>query len=347
MNESEHLLPLVSLNPRKRVLTHPVMVRGRPFDPTSPQDAHFEVIPSNTPGIMFDVGGVRIPYAPQYIEARDSGLWRMLVLKHPDYDFQIFLLEHLGGALRAMGLEDGVTIKIGESCRGRLTSSNAPFFWFKRKTYWIPVTWPGIQGFVQQLLPHCSEVPGPQKIISVTGRHMHEIFDPKYNIHRRMTIEQCSEFRVRVESALQTDMPNCPESTPIEVWENDLSSFLHARAMMRLSSTHKNPAMRLVISLALQSLLWWFNLRSSGMTHQTYVRARYLHTAQDIINLMWSEFREWANEHLYHNVLDLLGEIIAFLQGAHFHGKITLENTNHVFRMEALRALLIPEILWE
>lgn len=74
MNESEHLLPLVSLNPRKRVLTHPVMVRGRPFDPTSPQDAHFEVIPSNTPGIMFDVGGVRIPYAPQYIEARDSGL---------------------------------------------------------------------------------------------------------------------------------------------------------------------------------------------------------------------------------------------------------------------------------
>lgn len=52
----------------------------------------------------------------------------MLVLKHPDYDFQIFLLEHLGGALRAMGLEDGVTIKIGESCRGRLTSSNAPFF---------------------------------------------------------------------------------------------------------------------------------------------------------------------------------------------------------------------------
>lgn len=52
----------------------------------------------------------------------------MLVLRHPDHDFQVFLLEHLGGALRAIGLEDGITIKIGESCRGRLTSSHVPFF---------------------------------------------------------------------------------------------------------------------------------------------------------------------------------------------------------------------------
>lgn len=75
-----------------------------------------------------------------------------------------------------------------------------------------------------------------------------------------MIIEECSEFRVRVESALQPDMPNCPQSTPIEVGQNDLSKFLHARAMMRLSSTHKNPIMRLMISLALQMLLWGFNL---------------------------------------------------------------------------------------
>lgn len=74
MNASEQVLPLVSLNPRKRTLTQPVTVYGRPFDPTSPQDAHFEVIPSNTPGIIFDVGGVLIPYTHECIEARDSGL---------------------------------------------------------------------------------------------------------------------------------------------------------------------------------------------------------------------------------------------------------------------------------
>lgn len=74
MNAPEQLLSLVSLNPPKRVLTHPVTVHGRPFDPTSPQDTHFEVIPSNTPGITFDVGGVRIPYSHEFIEARDSTL---------------------------------------------------------------------------------------------------------------------------------------------------------------------------------------------------------------------------------------------------------------------------------
>lgn len=75
-----------------------------------------------------------------------------------------------------------------------------------------------------------------------------------------MTIEPCEQFRVRVESALQPDMPNCPKSEPVEVGENELAQFLHARAMMRLSSTHKNPAIRVSLSMALQVLLWVFNI---------------------------------------------------------------------------------------
>ncbi len=55
---------------------------------------------------------------------------------------------------------------------------------------------------------------------------------------------------------------------------------------MRLSSTHKKPAIRLTLSIALQVLLWFFNLGSSGMTHKTYIRARYRHTPEDIIGMM-------------------------------------------------------------
>lgn len=346
MHISESFSPLVSLNPPSRILNQKVTVRGRPFDPTAPQDAYFDIIPSDVPGIFFEVEWVKVPYSIDHIEAMDSGLGRMLVLRSPEHDFQIFLLEHLCGALRAIGLDNGITIQIGASCKGPLTSSHFPFFWFKKNTYWIPVTWPGIEWFVQQILPHCSDKEETRRVIEVTRQDTFELFDDKYGIERKMTIVPCSEFRVRVESALQPDMPNCPNSMPIEIWENEISQFLHARAMMRLSSTHKKPAIRLTLSIALQVLLWFFNLGSSGMTHKTYIRARYRHTPKDIIGMMWAEFRAGWNEHLYHNVLDLLGEVLVFFAWARFQWKIILENTNHVFRMAALKHLILP-LIWK
>lgn len=55
MHTSESFSPLVSLNPPPRILNQKVTVRGRPFDPTAPQDAYFDIIPSDVPGIFFEV----------------------------------------------------------------------------------------------------------------------------------------------------------------------------------------------------------------------------------------------------------------------------------------------------
>lgn len=116
------------MNPPQRTLIKPVKVYGKPFDPTAPQNAYFEVEPSDQSGIVFEVEGVQIPYNSDNVHAMDSGLGRMLILSHPDHDFQVFLLEHLAGALRVMGLDNGIKIKIGKSCKGWLTSSKMPFF---------------------------------------------------------------------------------------------------------------------------------------------------------------------------------------------------------------------------
>lgn len=70
---------------------------------------------------------------------------------------------------------------------------------------------------MQQILPHCSDKEETRRVIEVTRQNTFELFDDKYGIERKMTIEPCSEFRVRVESALQPDMPNCPDSMPIEI----------------------------------------------------------------------------------------------------------------------------------
>lgn len=70
---------------------------------------------------------------------------------------------------------------------------------------------------MQQILPHCSDKEETRRVIEVTRQDTFELFDDKYGIERKMTIVPCSEFRVRVESALQPDMPNCPNSMPIEI----------------------------------------------------------------------------------------------------------------------------------
>lgn len=132
----------IGLNSSPKSLTQPVILKGKKVDPFSGgiinTDASCIVRPSEIPGVSFRVGKSVIPYDTAHLTALDSSLGRMLRVSDNKETFQIVLVEHLLSAIQLLGLTN-IEIVIDESDFGPLTSSGAPIFGLKKKTYWIPV----------------------------------------------------------------------------------------------------------------------------------------------------------------------------------------------------------------
>jgi len=332
------------LNSSPKRLTQSVVIEWRKCDPCTgyifDRTSTFLIKPTEMPGISFRIGDITIPYDSRYLAWVDTKLGRMLHLKHPDHNIQILLVEHLLSALNLLGLNN-VQIVMDKSSYGKLTSSNAAVFGLWMPTYWVPVVWPGVSGFIEALEPYCQEIWSEAQIVSITQERVHNAVDnhPRYGrIERKLTIKPADRFIMTILSAKQPDIKNCPEPEPITISEgDDVRDFLVARPIMRIRNRFE------------QSIVFILNLLGSSMlTHDTYVKSRPKLTPEQIVARMFPQFRNTQNEFLYHAALaDRLGEIGSFLpQWQHIHGEFIMENMNHVAHMLALRALLTPDMLW-
>lgn len=342
------------LNPPQHTLTWKVVLKGKNIDPFSgwlcSTDSFFTIQPTTRSGISFCIKDSVIPYDDDHMEAIDSPLWRMLCIKDESSDTKIMLVEHLLSAIQLLWLTN-IEIVLNDSSYWPLTSTKVPLFWFWHPTYWIPVMWPWVSGFVQQILPHCRETNKTSEIITVNKKAVYQItdLDPRYNgIERMMSIEPADKLITKIISAVQPDILNNPEAQPFTIaeWEN-ITPYLNARPIMRLGSTAPNPITRLLSSKWKEIFLWLLNLRSYALTRDTYFRSRNGMTKEDVVKRMHIQFRENQNEHLVHTAIaDFPAELWAFLRWRHLHACITLADTTHVFRMAALKQLLTNEILW-
>lgn len=333
----------IGLNSSPKRLTQSVVIQWRKCDPTTgylfDRTSTFTVNPTETPGISFRVEDIVIPYDSQHLYGVDTGLGRMLCLRHPDHNIQIMLVEHLLSALNLLGLNN-VQIVLDKSAYGRLTSSKVPLLGLSRPTYWVPVVWPGVSGFIEALEPHCEISWRTSEILRITQERSHEVVDshPRYwRIERRLTVKPADRLIIRMLRAEQPDIKNCPNPDPITISEgDDVCDFLSARPIMRIRNHFE------------QSVVYLLNLLGSSMlTHDTYVKSRPRLTPEQIVARMSPQFRAGRNEFLYHAALaDRIWEIGSFVpEGQHIHGEFIMENMNHVAHMRALRALLTPDML--
>lgn len=174
----------------------------------------------------------------------------------------------------------------------------------------------------------------------VIQEKVHTLVDknPRYgSIERTLRVKPADTLIIRILSAKQPDIKNCPEPEPIAISEGDnIRDFLSARPIMRITSFTQE---------VIVFLLNFFG--SSMLTHDTYVKSRPKLTPKQIVVRMFPQFQKGRNEFLYHAALaDRLGEICSFApQGEHIHGEFIMENMNHVAHMIALRALLTPDML--
>lgn len=330
-------------NAQPRTLSRAVVLVGKKVDPLSggffTTDSYFLVKPSEKNGIHFRVGDVLIPYNQNHLTAIDSKLGRMLRVEDDKKTIQILLVEHLLSALQVLWLTN-IEIVLDKSSYGPSTSTKVPIFWLGHPTHWIPVMWPGISGFVKELSPYCTSLSQVPQIVKIKSAQTHSIIDPnaRYKwIKRSLSIEPADRLIIQVLSAQQPDIINNPHAMPVEISEwNNLQEFLRARPIMRLRNKFE------------ESVLFLLNLRSFALTRDTYFRSRNSMTVEEVVIRMFPEFQTSQNEHLYHTALaDFPAELWAFLQWRHLHAKIKIQDTNHLFRMGALRVLLTPEVLWE
>lgn len=328
--------PEIGLNSSPQTLIQPITLRGKKVDPFSGgiinTDASCIVRPSDFPGISFRVGSTVIPHDSAHLQAIDSTLGRMLRVTDDKQTFQIVLVEHLLSAVQLLGLTN-IEIVIDESDFWPLTSSTVPIFWLKKKTYWIPVMWPGVSGFIEALAGYSRPLSEVPEIIKVHTEAVYRIIDPKKKykwIERMMSIEPADRLIVQILSAQQPDINNNPNASPIAIEEGeDITNFLRARPVMRLANKFQ------------ESVLFFMNLRSFALTRETYFRSKPSLTKEQVVSRMFPEFREGQNEHLYHTAIaDFPSELWAFLRGRHLHARIQIKDGNHSFRMEALTHLL-------
>ncbi len=113
----------------------------------------------------------------------------------------------------------------------------------------------------------------------------------------------------------------------------NIGAYLKARPIMRLRNKFE------------EAVLFLLNLRSFALTRETYFRSRKSMTPAQVVSRMHPIFQDTQNEHFYHTALaDFPGELGVFLEGDDLHARIILSNTNHLFRMEALKALFSQKI---
>ena len=344
MKNSGISLP-VWLNSSPKKLTRPVIIEWKKCDPTTgylfSRYSIFTVKPTETPGISFRVGDIVIPYDSHHLFGVDTKLGRMLCLRHPDHNIQIILVEHLLSALNLLGLNN-IQVVMDNSARWRLTSTNAPVLGLWMPTYWVPVVWPGVSGFIDALEPYCEETWKAPEILRITQERTHTAVDanPRYwRIERRLTIKPADRLIIRILSAKQPDIKNCPEPEPIVIAEDDdVRDFLSARPIMRIRNFTE------------EMIVFLLNLSGSSMlTHDTYVKSRPWLTPEEIVARMFPQFQWGRHEFLYHaGLADRTWEIGSFTpEWQHIHGEFIMENMNHVAHMLALRALLTPDMLWK
>jgi hypothetical protein len=297
------------------------------------KNSFFSVRPSEKAGVHFVVDDIVIPYNPQTLHAIDGIFGRMLRVSDAESKVQILIVEHLLSAIRLLGLS-GIEIHIGESCRAPLMSSGIPKIWFNQPTYFIPICGPGVSGYIKQLLPYC-ELTGEKqeeyRIQSPNTFSQTEALEGKYRgLVRNITIIPDDHFSIEVLSAKQPDIINDPDAKPFHISDTDnVRDHLRARPIMRLTSRTKAIA------------IWILNFRSFALTPETYFKSRPQLSREDVVARMQPQYQEHQNEHLVHTAIaDILWELWGFIGNKRFLGKIILKDTNHVFRMLALWALL-------
>jgi hypothetical protein len=201
-------------------------------------------------------------------------------------------------------------------------------------TYFIPICGPGVSGYIKQLLPYCEltgEQPEEYSIHTANNFSQKESLRSKYRgTVRNIIVEPSDHFSIEVLSAQQPDINNNPDARPFIISDAEsVEEHLAARPLMRLTSR------------TAAAVVWALSLRSFALTPKTYFKSRPQLSREEVVARMQPQYQIDQNEHLVHTALaDLLGELGAFIGNKRFLGKIILKDTNHVFRLLALRALL-------
>ena len=154
MHISESFSPLVSLNPPSRILNQKVTVKGATIWPYCSTRCVFYFIPLSDAGYIFSGSWMsqKVPYSIDHIEAMDSGLGRMLVLRSPEHDFSDFSSWASLRCFESYRIDNGIIHTNRCILQGSAHYRAIFHFWFKKITL-IQLLWPGIEWFVQQILP--------------------------------------------------------------------------------------------------------------------------------------------------------------------------------------------------
>ncbi len=263
---------------------------------------------------------------------------------------QLYVVEHLVSALTAAGLSD---VKIN-------------FDAWHKKSFFVPIVGPGIKwivdairGKTQELLTSAQDHQIAEMNIDIfsswcpqeyTSGMFTVTIDPtvqaicysytENNIHRSITLSPHTGYSVCIESARQRDVVDLFEE-PFTVEDVDqLDDIdLSARPMARVANFKSK------IALTLLNALWVCN----GITQETYFFANPWDNRSQIVSKMFPKFKAGHHEHLAHSaVSDFPWEkqaLCASLWVQEMHAKITLNNTNHMFRVAVLKQIFKDKIL--
>lgn len=155
--------------------------------------------------------------------------------------------------------------------------------------------------------------------------------DENYNgIERSLKVSPSDHFEVVIESSYHPDAGSViPEHDGITLRDSDdLSIHADARPVARVTSRIKYFLLRTLMR------------GSEAITPKTYFMATPGDTQESLVEKMHPRYQDGRNEHLYHTATsDLIAELVQIFGDAILKMKITISDSNHRFRLNALKQL--------
>ena len=216
----------ITLNTPPHILTEEITLRWLKVDPFTngffQKESSFSLCPSLHRGIHFVIWGKFIPYDTKHMSAIDGTFGRMLRVSDEAETVQVIIVEHLLSALQLLWLSN-VEIHLDAGCYAEFLSGKACGIGFRKPTYIVPICWPWVSGFIEQIEWYCIPSWVPKEDVKIEEKKTFFLQeDPcwKYRwIVRELTIEPAERLEIEVLSAQQPDIHNNPEAWPFRISE--------------------------------------------------------------------------------------------------------------------------------
>ncbi|MEK6823130.1 MAG: UDP-3-O-acyl-N-acetylglucosamine deacetylase [Nanoarchaeota archaeon] len=277
-------------------------------------------------GITFKVRDHVIPYDIRHMYGVRgiAGARYVVASEYPDTNltgeigegYQVRVVEHLAAALHFAGVTDVTVVLEG----GKDHAS-------------VPQDGPGIRPQYECIVARREDTGVRACDIRANGVGNYSFYNERVKRDTTIKVEPCERLEVKVLAARQPDLVDLREQ-PLHVTDvyAQRDGIIDARPLARIA---KWPVFAV-----------WAAARCvgyHGITEQNYVLCKPWDSRDDIINKMLPHYRAGANEFLGHAVIDFVGELAAL--GGPVRACFTLENSNHITRVRALKKFVKEGVL--